>query len=259
MRLCLLKKDYVRTQIISKKIHPRVLNDGGFESLKIAYNKLMIQYHLNEQRNHMEVAKCYWQIYQTEKEEQNKLEYLKLLVLYTVLASFDNEQSDFANRLSLDTNLEKIAPFQKLLKLFLTHEVMNWKELQSRYQTHLSSLSVFAEGEEAEKLWNDLKLRIIEHNIRVISKYYSRITEKRLAVLLDLDVLETEKHLSRLVVNKSLYARINRLEGIVVFRKAQTPSDMLNNWSADVESLLKIVENTCHLIQRENMVHKVEK
>jgi len=219
----------------------------------------MIQYHLNEQRNHLEVAKCYWQIYQTEKEDQVKLEYLKLLVLYTVLATFDNEQSDFANRLAQDSNLEKIASYQKLLKLFLTHEVMNWKELQTRYKASLDALSVFAEADEAQKLWDDLKLRIIEHNIRVISKYYSRITEKRLAVLLDLDSSETEKHLSRLVVNKSLYARINRPEGIVVFRKAQTPSDMLNHWSSDVESLLKIVENTCHLIQRENMVHKVEK
>lgn len=96
-------------------------------------------------------------------------------------------------------------------------------------------------------------------NIRVISKYYSRITEKRLAHLLDLDIPETEKHLSKLVVNKSVYARINRLDGVVVFRKSQTPSEVLNNWSSDVESLLKIVENTCHLIQRENMVYKIDK
>lgn len=59
-------------------------------------------------------------------------------------------------------------------------------------------------------------------------------------------------------MSKSVYARINRLSGIVVFRKTQTPSDVLNQWGSDVESLLKIVENTCHLIQRENMVHKVD-
>lgn len=80
-----------------------------------------------------------------------------------------------------------------------------------------------------------------------------------MASLLDLDIPETEKHLSKLVVNKAVYARINRLSGVVVFRKAQTPSDNLNQWSSDIESLLKIVENTCHLIQRENMVHKVDK
>lgn len=258
MRLCLLKKDFVRTQIISKKIHPRVLNEEGFEELKIRFNKLMIQYCLSD-RTHLAIANCYWHIYQTEKEEAAKFEYLKLQVLYAVLASYGNEQSDFANRLALDVNLEKVVPFQKLLKLFLTPEVMNWKELQQKYQSDLNSLSIFSDSEEAERLLGDLKLRVIEHNIRVISKYYSRITEKRLASLLDLDIPETEKHLSKLVVSNSVYARINRLSGIVVFRKAQTPSDTLNQWSSDVESLLKIVENTCHLIQRENMVHKIDK
>lgn len=73
MRLCLLKKDFVRTQIISKKIHPRVLNEEGFEELKIRFNKLMIQYYLND-RNHLSIATCYWHIYQTEKEEVAKFE-----------------------------------------------------------------------------------------------------------------------------------------------------------------------------------------
>ena len=68
----------------------------------------------------------------------------------------------------------------------------------------------------------------------------------------------TEKHLSKLVVDGSIYARINRLNGIVVFRKALTPSDVMNQWSSDLQSLFNIVENTCHLIQRENMVHKIE-
>jgi 26S proteasome regulatory subunit N5 len=72
MRLCLLKKDFVRTQIISKKIHPRVLNEEGFGELKIRFNKLMIQYYLND-RNHLEIANCYWHIYQTEQEETAKL------------------------------------------------------------------------------------------------------------------------------------------------------------------------------------------
>eukprot|EP01127_Copromyxa_protea_P012018 TRINITY_DN308_c0_g2_i1.p1 TRINITY_DN308_c0_g2~~TRINITY_DN308_c0_g2_i1.p1 ORF type:complete len:437 (+),score=117.79 TRINITY_DN308_c0_g2_i1:534-1844(+) len=257
MRLCLLKKDYVRTQIISKKIHPRVLNEEGFGELKISFNKLMIQFFL-EGRNHLQIANCYWHIYQTEKDITAKLEYLKLQVLYAVLAAYNNEQSDFTNRLALDTNLEKIASFQKLLKSFLTSEVMNWKELESRYRSSLSSLPVFEDMEEGQRLWADLKLRVIEHNLRVISKYYNRITEKRLAELLDLDIAETEKHLSKLVVNNSVYARINRLSGVVVFKKSQTPSEVLNDWGSNVESLLKIVENTCHLIERENMVHKVE-
>ncbi len=84
MRLCLLKKDFVRTQIISKKIHPRVLNEEGFAELKIRFNKHMIQYYLND-RNHLEIANCYWHIYQTEKEESAKLEVFIAIVRLTHL------------------------------------------------------------------------------------------------------------------------------------------------------------------------------
>jgi hypothetical protein len=40
---------------------------------------------------------------------------------------------------------------------------MNWKEIGERYQSHLNALPVFSDGEEGERLWADLKVRIIEH------------------------------------------------------------------------------------------------
>jgi hypothetical protein len=48
---------------------------------------------------------------------------------------------------------------------------------------------VFA-GEYGAKRLADLKLRVIEHNVLVVSKYYTRITTARLAELLDLKPLE---------------------------------------------------------------------
>lgn len=44
---------------------------------------------------------------------------------------------------------------------------------------------VFA-GEYGAKRLADLKLRVIEHNVLVVSKYYTRISTARLAELLDL-------------------------------------------------------------------------
>nr|DAD22863.1 TPA_asm: hypothetical protein HUJ06_024326 [Nelumbo nucifera] len=41
-------------------------------------------------------------------------------------------------------------------------------------------------GHLGEKVAEDLKQRIIEYNMLVVSKYYSRITLKRLAELLSL-------------------------------------------------------------------------
>ena len=57
-------------------------------------------------------------------------------------------------------------------------------------------------------------------------------------------------------VNKRLSAKINRMEGVVVFKKSQRfTNDVLNGWNYDVRHLLDKVEQTCHLINREKVVH----
>ena len=38
---------------------------------------------------------------------------------------------------------------------------------------------VFTETEDGRKRWDDLKLRVVEHNIRIMAKYYKRITLTR--------------------------------------------------------------------------------
>jgi len=243
----------------AKKIHPRVLAEPYFEQIKVKFNTLMVKYHLNE-RNHLEIAKCYYQIYNTPSIKADPAEWskqLKLIVLYIVLAEHNNEQSDFINRLYIDPNLNKVPEYKNLLTLFLTSEVMNWSQVEGNYKAELGQLPPFADKEEAKRLWEDLVLRIIEHNIRVIAKYYNRIRTTRLAKLLCLDIPETEKHLSRLVVNGSVFAKMDRPHGIIAFKKAEQASDVLNSWGSDIENLLGLVENTCHLIHRENMVHKL--
>jgi 26S proteasome regulatory subunit N5 len=37
MRLCLIRKDYVRTQIISKKINPKFFDDESTDELKLRF------------------------------------------------------------------------------------------------------------------------------------------------------------------------------------------------------------------------------
>jgi len=68
--------------------------------------------------------------------------------------------------------------------------------------------------------------------------------------------------------------KIDRPKGIVVFHKRRRKVeedgvvttqvstykenvDSLENWSADISSILKLVETTCHLIRREYVIHKV--
>ena len=143
-------------------------------------------------------------------------------------------------------------------------ELIDQKKLVELYGPELKQgtkdsppTSVFQEKtEEGRKRWDDLKNRVVEHNIRIMAKYYTRVTLKRMSELLDLKVEETEDFLSRMVVDKSVEAKVDRLDGIVHFSKNQDPNEMLNDWSHNISNLMGLVMKTTHLINREEMVHK---
>lgn len=81
-------------------------------------------------------------------------------------------------------------------------------------------------------------------NVRVIAKYYTRITLVRLTALLDLTPQQAEETLSRLVVAGTVWARIDRPAGIVNFRNKRSAEDVMNDWSSDMQKLLGLVEKT---------------
>ena len=109
-------------------------------------------------------------------------------------------------------------------------------------------------AELCKERWKDLDTRVVEHNIRVVAKCYSRINSAKLATLLAKSGDETEEHLSRLVVDKSVYAKIDRPNGVVSFRATEDAPGQLNSWAGDISNLLGLVERSRHLIAREEMV-----
>ena len=55
-----------------------------------------------------------------------------------------------------------------------------------------------------------------------------------------------------------MYARIDRLTGIVNFLPKKNENETLNEWTFDVHKLLTLVDSTCNLINREYEVHGVK-
>jgi 26S proteasome regulatory subunit N5 len=261
MRLCIAKKDYIKTGILSKKISNKMLNDPDLADVKIKFYELMIKLHAFESK-YLEICKSYHAMYNTPKVQTDEAQwskYLELMVAFICLAPHDNEQADLMNRISADKNLEKVPAYKKLLNLFLTKELMRWPNVESSFGAELNKHAMFTEVVEGKRvLWEDLKKRVVEHNIRVIEGYYKRITMKRLSQLLNLSEEESEKFISDLVVGKSIFAKIDRPAGIINFRKRKDANEFLNEWSSNVNGLLDLLEKTCHLVHRENMVHKIE-
>jgi len=261
MRLCIAKKDYIKAGILSKKISNKMLNDPELEDVKLRFYELMIKLYAFESK-YLDICKSYHSMYNTpkvQKDESQWSKYLELVVVYICLAPHDNEQADLMNRIAEDKNLEKVPLYKKLVTLFLTKELMRWPTVESVFGSELGKHAVFAEVVDGKKVvWEDFKKRVVEHNIRVIEGYYRRITMKRLAQLLNLSEEDSEKFISDLVVSKSIFAKIDRPAGIVTFRKRKDANEFLNEWSSNVNNLLDLLEKTCHLVHRENMVHKIE-
>lgn len=87
--------------------------------------------------------------------------------------------------------------------------------------------------------------------------YYSRIKIATLANLIGVSQERAETELCDMVVHKRISAKINRLEWVVQFIKKQKGTEQnLEAWNKDIKVLLAKVENTCHLINREKMVHQ---
>ena len=65
---------------------------------------------------------------------------------------------------------------------------------------------VFCRNEVGEKRWTNLKARIVENNIRMMAKYYTKIRLTWMAKLLSLTEAETEDCLSEMVNHQVVFA-----------------------------------------------------
>jgi 26S proteasome regulatory subunit N5 len=189
---------------------------------------------------------------------------LQRIIYFVILAPHDNEQHDLLQRVFRDARNTQVPEDAQLLKAFTVHELMRWPEVAKLFGPHLCATDVFdntpnASGDEkAHQRWQDLRNRVIEHNVRVVAKYYTRIGMKRLTQLLDLTVEETEKYISELVCSKTVFARIDRPAQIVDFAKPRDVDDVLNEWSHNMKDLLGLLERVDHLITKEEMMARIQ-
>ena len=58
MKLVLARQDYIRTQILSRKISKRAISEKGLEQQKITYFGFMVRYYVHE-KEVLEASKCY--------------------------------------------------------------------------------------------------------------------------------------------------------------------------------------------------------
>ncbi|CUS23077.1 LAQU0S08e01618g1_1 [Lachancea quebecensis] len=255
MELSILRGDYSQATVLSRKVLRKTFKNEKYEPLKLDYFKLLIKIGLHK-RDYLQVAQYYQEIYNTEsiKKDETKWKHaLTHVVLFLVLTPYDNLQNDLIHKVQLDNNLKKLEKPESLVELFTTAELMRWPFVKESYESFLNSDDVAFGNNKAH--WEDLRKRVIEHNLRVISKYYTRINLSRLNELLDLTETETERFISDLVNQGVIYAKINRPAKIVNFGRPKNSSLLLNEWSQNVDQLLEHIETIGHLITKEEILH----
>lgn len=103
-----------------------------------------------------------------------------------------------------------------------------------------------------------LHTRVTQHNIRVLQTYYSCLHSSRMAGMLGLTEDSLENFLAEMSSSGDLFVQIDRPKGVVSFVQPCSPEEVLSDWSSSVGGVLSLLESTCHLINRENMVHKIK-
>jgi len=262
VRLMLAKGDRVRAYILSKKVQRKILDEEDLQDLKIRFYKLMIDYHVLEDAP-AELAKHFWAIFDTkcvQDDDASWKDALSSSVLFLALSEFAPDVSDMMHRVLRDPSaaakLEQLPTAKALLKLFTTHEIIAYPlaDHQDAIENHPALKTA---GDDVHLRWRKtLHTRIIQHNVRVVAKYYRQISTARLANLLGLTEDDAERRVSNMVSSLGLYCKIDRPAGVVKFHAPKPPDEVLQDWASDISKMLSLVEMTCHLINKETMIHK---
>uniref|UniRef100_A0AC35TRR8 PCI domain-containing protein n=1 Tax=Rhabditophanes sp. KR3021 TaxID=114890 RepID=A0AC35TRR8_9BILA len=270
MRLSILKGEWIRALVISRKINRSFFDQddamGVIHNLKVIYFNYMIQISLND-GEYLEVARHYLEIFKTPelKDSVEQVHLLKCAALYTLLAQHSNEQWDLLHRIAEIKKFKEIPVYGALVKLFTKEELVNYKtnflpDFEKALRVGIPNCevtAVFENTEKGEKRWNDFKIRMGEHNLRMVAKYYSKITFARLANLMDCSEDEMETFLCDLIVSGVIpHAKIDRPKKVISLKAPVDNLGVLDSWASDVNKLTGLLNNISHLILKEEMIHK---
>ncbi|GMF02671.1 unnamed protein product [[Candida] boidinii] len=258
MILCNRKGDYVFSKILSRKVLVRTLEQ--FPDHKLQYYKLMTAIALNDD-DYLNIVKYNLSILEIPKIKEDPIESLntlKTISYFIVLSPFDNLQNDLINKITNEKLLDKLTLEKSLIKSFTLEELIKWDLFETNFSKTLFNTDFFNQSnEKGIKHWKDLQKRAIEHNLRIISKYYSTITLDRLTELLQLTQSEVETNITKLVNEGIIFAKINRPLRVVSFVAHKSENELLNDWSNNINELLDNIETIEHLINKEEMMYGV--
>ena len=281
MQVLLQKGDYIRTLIVSNKIKRPHLDDEGFELLKIRFFQLMIEYFFHEKK-YIDVSKSYKTLYDFVKSINDKLgeieknnkelkpeivnnyiivkkendpkKFFENYVLFLSICPpeletknmFNELQIKYKKELDLDKNILYIVEKRLSDDIILIDDILfNKFNEYDIFKKHPDLIKLF------RKYW-------IQHDLSLFEKFFGKIHIERISQMTLVPIEEIEEELADMVVNNYIFAKINRIEKIVNFRKKTDYHDELDGLNYDMNNLLRKIEETCHLINKEYLKYGIK-
>jgi 26S proteasome regulatory subunit N5 len=146
----------------------------------------------------------------------------------------------------------------RIVKLRLSDEIV---QITSTFLEDFLRYPIFAQDVEnpnAERQFKLFRKFWVQHDLIIFQKYFSQIRLQRIGDMIGCGIPEVESELADMVINGYIYAKINRIASTVNFRKRQNPGDKLDDLNHDLSKMLEKLENTCHLIHKENLKHDIK-
>jgi 26S proteasome regulatory subunit N5 len=265
IKLCLTLKDYTRAAIMSRKIGARAIAADDSKALRAEYFNLMVEYYTHV-GSYYHIAMCCWELYNCSGGTdtvalQNTILYLLLAAPQstkdvteaaecTAFAPATVKENDRVAWLKKLSALPAVIALPSVVAVIDAFVGVNWVSADEFGKTYASYLS----NEKVQQHRDALKLRLVEHNLGIIATHYMRCTLSKVGKLVSLTVAEVEPIIMNLVTLNIIYAKIDRVQGIVVFRAPPKPTAEIEEWAQGIDNVMKLINETCHLIAKERMI-----
>jgi len=228
------------------------------EQLKLRYYRQMVQVHEQDDKT-LEVCRCYLSMYHTPSVQRDAAQFLPILrsvCWYLVLSQSEPMQVSLLEQVFNDAKIDKDDSLKRLLNDFRSQLPVSWTEFQEKYAGEMGAQEVFS-GEGGAAKRETLRLRVIQHNILALSRYYERLTLPFFAELLDLGLEEAETQVAEMVTQGLVWAKIDQMEGTVTFTKRKEVNETLNDWSGNIGKLVDKLEKVTFLVNKEFQNYKI--
>ena len=265
MKVMVKKADMIRLLIVSRKVTEKTFKDQRIEDLRVIYYSFYSIYQRHEQL-YLDTAQSLKAVFDSLVKGAPELSNLPAvnefgfsydpshvftqLIFFTAIAEHSAQKTQLLNEFNTVyiSHLEKHKHLLDLVRGLLSKELIN----TSLDHWHIDQAELFSEGyPHAQEHKVDFKKQLIQHNIITCAGYYERVQLGRLAELSGVSGEELEVELCNLVNSDIVKGKIDRIEGVVLFRRQRRDDEILDDWVQDVNSLLDLVNHTCNLIERE--------